>query len=96
MSESLINTFARKCVTCTFWEKYHLGEHTGYCEKIGMAVNLRFGYQDKEHISLKAKTVDYATCNLHQTEHERELENKRLFKENPSSFEPKEIDGNTY
>ena len=65
-----------------------VGEHTGYCDKIGVEYNLRMCYPEKEHISLKAKTTDFSLCSLHETEYQREVRNKRLFKENPELFEP--------
>lgn len=88
MSESLINTQGRCCRNCTYWERLPLGEHTGYCEKIGQAYNLRMCYPDKEHIYLKVKTVDFSLCSEHESEYQREVRNKRLFKENPGLFEP--------
>ena len=65
MNDSLINTLARRCSNCSAWSKMEKGEHTGYCDRIGGEFAMRFCFQEKEHIPLKAKSVDYAVCDLH-------------------------------
>ena len=86
MSETLINTFGRYCKTCVHWEKGPLGEHTGYCDEIGKAVNFRIGHQDKEHIPFRVKTLGYTTCDLHETDEENRLRLHKELKDNPDKF----------
>ena len=89
MSESLINTFGRRCFNCVHWDKMPVGEHTGYCDEMGKHFGLRLSDQEKEHVKMKCKTTDFMVCSAHETDEENRLRLHKELKDNRNKFEPK-------
>jgi hypothetical protein len=79
----------RCCKCCTHWQKMSVGEHTGYCEMMGVSFNYVSTDKGNRGTPLKVKTISMGVCDLHTFPQEQKKLLLEQLRRNPKSFEPR-------